>query len=391
MMPEQPGTVPSIPIFAGHVEAKAAEALNVLIFAHGGGDAPIHADQLIPIRASLTALVDCLFPYKGDYADFSGADSLDGIDYTHPIRVATLAIVIGRTLGMPRSELINVAMAAALMNVGYLALRRSLLDEPRRLLEGEWEEHIQTHPSRGEHLLARSGLADDCLCAIAQHHERWNGAGYPAGLSGEAISRHARVLAVADTYVSLRSVRPHRPPVDAETALREVATGGGRLFDPEMIAAFEDVIARFTGVMRPERATASSAPIAEAAIDGSVASQRDGGNTADATAPVKPESAANADEADEQPSFRPRVARGRPPRAPQPLEDDRAVRAAPPPQSAGALTPRPMPTKRPAPAGRRARRISRRARPRHDRGLFSPELYVDAALRGRWLSDRQAG
>jgi hypothetical protein len=64
MTTDQAGAIPSIPVFAGHVESKAAEVLNVLIFAHGGGDVPIHAEQLIPIRASLTSLVDCLFPIK---------------------------------------------------------------------------------------------------------------------------------------------------------------------------------------------------------------------------------------------------------------------------------------------------------------------------------------
>lgn len=392
MMPGQLDAAPSIPVFAEHVEAKAAEALNVLIFAHGGGDAPIHAEQLIPIRASLTALVDCLFPCKGDYADFSGADSLDGIDYTHPTRVAMLAVVIGRTLGMARSELVSVAMAGALMNVGYLALRRSLLDEPRRLLEGEWEEHIHTHPSRGTHLLARSDLPDDCLWAIAQHHERWNGSGYPAGLRGEAISHHARILAVADTYVSLRSVRPHRLPVDAETALEEVVAGSGRLFDPVVIDSFEDAIARFTGVVRPARASVTSTSVADAAADEYAASQRNAANAFDAAAPVKPD-VAPADKAEEQSLSRPRIAREAQSRISEPSAGDRPICGAPPPANAAdTAPPAPLPrrplTKRRATVRRHARRLLRSAEQRHGHGLFSPAFYVEAALRGHWPVDR---
>ncbi|TAK57466.1 MAG: HD domain-containing protein, partial [Dehalococcoidia bacterium] len=284
MPAEQSGAAPSIPIFSAHAEAKAAEALNVLIFAHGGGGEPIHEEQLATLRWSLTGLVDCLFPINGDYADFGGVDSLDGIDYVHPTRVAALAVVIGRMLDMRRSELISLAMAAALMNVGYLALRRSLLDQPRRLLEGEWEEHIHTHPGRGTALLAQAGLFDDSLRAIEQHHERWDGSGYPAGATGGAISRSARILAVADTYVSLRSVRPHRPPVDAEPALEEIAAGRGKLFDPDVIDAFEDVIARFSGAMRPSRAGTIATTAAVAASEEHSAAQRDGSDAIDTAA-----------------------------------------------------------------------------------------------------------
>lgn len=399
--PDRTSPAPSIPIFAGHVEAKAAEALNVLIFAHGGGDAPIHAEQLVTIRASLTSLVDCLFPINGDYADFAGADSLDGIDYIHPTHVASLAVVIGRELGMPRSELINVAMAAALMNVGYLALRRSLLDQPRRLLEGEWEEHIRTHPDRGVKLLARSGLADDCLRAIEHHHERWDGSGYPAGLRGDAISRHARIIAVADTYVSLRSIRPHRPPVDAEVALEEVALGRGKIYDPKLVDAFEDVIARFTGITRPDRTESGASSAARATAEAHATAQRDGADTIDAATEATVEPSYTADDADEPPP---------PPGARRARRTNEAATGTPAePRSAAGATPgverlNVAPTALPrsrhvaqsgpasvAPPRRRPRRRSsgataRRVRPRH--GLFAPKLYVDAAVDGRWPLDR---
>ncbi len=396
MMPDQPRAVPSIPLFAGHVESKAAEVLNVLIFAHGGGDAPMHAEQLIPIRASLTSLVDCLFPIKGDYADFAGADSLDGIDYIHPTRVAALAVVIGRELGMPRSELINVAQAASLMNVGYLALRRSLLDQPRRLLEGEWEEHIHTHPDRGVKLLARSGLADDCLRAIEQHHERWDGSGYPAGLRGDGISRHARIIAVADTYVSLRSIRPHRPPVDAEVAIEEIAAGRGKLFDPDVVDAFEDVIARFTGIMRPSRAAVGATSITAAADSEHVDAQGHGRDTLEAAATNKP-----ADLANDAAVAAPRSKRRRVTRAPAEdgagrLAGDRRATSAPAPVrlvEANPVSPTPLPSSAvtaEATANSAKPKRSRRGRARRSRrngSLFAPVRYVDASVNGRWSSD----
>jgi hypothetical protein len=329
---------------------------------------------------------------QGDYADFAGADSLDGIDYVHPTRVAMLAIVIGRTLDIPRSELISLAMASALMNVGYLALRRSLLDEPRRLLDGEWEEHIHTHPLRGAAILERSGLQADCLRAIEEHHERWDGSGYPAGLRDDAIARHARILAVADTYVALRSVRPHRRPLDDEQALAEIAAGRGTLYDPAIVDALTEAIARFADnpqapIAGPdERARARSSP------DEHARAQRD--RTGDIDAAAEP--TRTQDEDPLQPSLPAGTRRTPPPRRPR-VED--AARVGVPtiatldaPRVAAATrSRRSEPAAASATAGRRRpggsrRAEARRTHPHH--GLFAPALYVDAALSGRWRLDR---
>jgi len=397
MPTDQSGTVPSIPIFSANAEAKAAEALNVLIFAHGGGEEEIVEDQLSTLRWSLTGLVDCLFPIKGDYADFGGADSLDGIDYVHPTRVATLAAVIGRMMGMQRTALIKLALAAALMNIGYLALRRSLLDQPRRLLEGEWEEHIHTHPDRGVKLLAESGLADECIRAVAQHHERWDSSRYPAGVEGESISPFARILAVADTYVSLRSVRPHRPPVNAETALEEIAAGRGKFFDPDVVDAFEDAIAQFSGIMRASRA--ESVATASASVDAEeyAAAQRDGTTAAEVadTATIEP----GCDMAGEEEllSSAPAPARRARPREAVAIAGERAAAARRlsivdgPPVAAPRAGRRAAGAAPPAAAQPKRRHRPRRSAPRrHDlhRGLFAPSLYVDASLSGRWPVER---
>ena len=131
------------------------EALNVVILVHGSDRQPFQYDQLVQLQTCLTRMVDALFPAVGDTVDFSGPDSLDGNEYVHPIKVAELAILIGRELGKPRSALIDLAMAAALMNIGNLALHGSVLEEPRHLLEGEWEQHEHTHPAQGVALLDR--------------------------------------------------------------------------------------------------------------------------------------------------------------------------------------------------------------------------------------------
>jgi len=352
------------------------EALNVLMLVHGAGAGALREGQLATLRAGVTRIVDCLFPVTGDSADFSGINSVDGSDYVHPIKVATLAAVIGRSTGMPRSSLIDLAMAAALMNVGYLALRRSILDEPRHLLDGEWEETVHTHPGESVALLAQGGLPERCLRAIAQHHERWDGSGYPDRLRGEAISLDARILAVADTYISLRSLRPYRHAVDAEEALQEIASESGRLFDPAVVDAFEEVIARYTGVTLPGR-VASPGPAPDEERPDTQRNDIDrAGRPLDADTPIRD----TGDAAGQRNSHV--GARSVP--APS-AERTAPPRRRPPPAPAGATRPPPVTVPTPLQPPLRARR--RRPHPRRKPTLFATRLYVDAAVRGRWASD----
>ncbi|HYM13998.1 MAG TPA: HD domain-containing phosphohydrolase [Dehalococcoidia bacterium] len=388
-----PGTArdgPPIPLFSPHVQAKAMEALNVVILVHGADRQPFQLDQLSQLQVCLTQIVDCLFPAVGDAADFAGSDSLEGTDYTHPIKVAELAVVIGRELGKPRSALIDLAMAASLMNIGNLSLRRTVIDEPRRLLESEWEEHVHAHPGQGVALLADSGLSDAVVQAVGQHHERMDGSGYPAGLRDDQIVRAARILAVADTFISLRSLRPYRAALAIDDALREISDGSGKLFDPEVVAAFETALARYTGIARDPSLTARSTVDAPGV---SSAPQDGARGTAERTDDPRISERTARDQREDAESDRP--AR---PRATGARRSSTVIPAAQTTRSLPATVPSlpaapllaPVALTPPSPSRRRrarARSSSFRASVPHGRTLFSPAFYVDAAVRGRWSSD----
>jgi hypothetical protein len=392
-MLESTGATPSAPLFSPHAEAKAMEALNILIVVRGGDASAIRPAQVEQLRVSVTRLVDCLFPIKGDSAEFAGADVLEGTDYVHPIKVAELAATMGRVLGRPRSALISLAMAAALMNVGYLTLRRSLLDEPRRLLDGEWEQHVHTHPNQGVALLTGSGLPDDCLRAIGEHHERWDGSGYPGGVRGEAIAREARILAIADSYVSLRSARPYRHAVDADEARQEIASEGGRLFDPQMVGAFEEVMARYAASDRTEPTSKAGVQLSpDARVDGRGAQRNGSDRTDDDAGKPAREGADDADASTEHShTSRPGApaaerARALPGSAPggtawpprgAPTNSSGLAAAAP---AHGAPLTAALRTGAQAPARRRRQR-------RRGRTLFCADFYVAGAVRGGWAAD----
>ncbi len=382
LMPEHAATERDVPLFSAHVEAKAMEALNVVIMVHGADRQPFKYDQLAQLQTCLTHLVDALFPIVGNTVDFSGSDSLDGNEYTHPIKVAELAIVIGRELGKPRSALIDLAMAAALMNIGNLALRGSIIEEPRHLLEGEWEQHEHTHPAQGVALLENSGISDAAIAAVGQHHERWDGSGYPDGRRAEEIIRNARVLGVADTFVSLRSLRPYRAAVPFDDALRRVTDESGKLFDPEIVDAFQRIIARYAGIAVSPRARSAAA--FEATLTAS------GGPTSPARRAIE--------RSDEQAAtYRPRFDdEDEPDDVPRPERPRVAVvqRVNPIVEPARSVAPRPIATRAPAlalapstVAVTRATASGVRERPtrrRRRRSLFSASFYVDAAVRGAW-------
>ncbi|MHB8377621.1 MAG: HD-GYP domain-containing protein [Dehalococcoidia bacterium] len=280
--------IPVRALFPAHIEAAALQALNGLIMVHPGLDQPVRFKNVQKLLGALDELVDGVLGDLDGTADFAGPDSLQGRDYIHPIKVAELCTAMGRLMGMPKAELLSLAQASALMNIGYSALRRSLLDEPRGLEEHEWRHQVEMHPQYSVRILTESGLSDGALVAIEQHHERWDGSGYPRGLKGKGITQYARIIAIGDTYVSLRSRRAYRPPLTHKEALDLLSDGSDEFFDPELVRVFNDLAARLITPVRdahPEAARATGAAAQqeeEAALRSRTAEEGD--DTARATA-----------------------------------------------------------------------------------------------------------
>ncbi len=166
----------------------------------------------------------------------------DGYTADHCERIRELSNAVGRELNLPseRRHLLNYA--AYLHDVGKTRLPSALLRKPEPLSETEWAE-VKRHPDYGRELLEATFMraAGDI---VAQHHERFDGSGYPLGLSGEAVLKEARVIAVVDSYDALTSDRPYREAVTHQAALAELQRQSGHLFDPEVVAAFQKIIER---------------------------------------------------------------------------------------------------------------------------------------------------
>jgi HD-GYP domain-containing protein (c-di-GMP phosphodiesterase class II) len=169
------------------------------------------------------------------------ARALEQRDQTlgHGARVAALAEPVAVQLGWDRERIKALRRSAPLHDVGKVNVRPQLLGKAGPLTLDELAE-IRRHPSAGARLVLPLRRFHDALPYVLFHHERWDGDGYPAGLSGRRIPIEARLLAIADAFDAMISPRPYRGALTHEHALAEVEDGAGTQFDPVAAELFVD-------------------------------------------------------------------------------------------------------------------------------------------------------
>ncbi|HJX15747.1 MAG TPA: HD domain-containing phosphohydrolase, partial [Candidatus Deferrimicrobiaceae bacterium] len=161
----------------------------------------------------------------------------------HSERVTALSLAIGREMGLTAKELDTLHRGGMLHDIGKIGIPGSILDKPGKLTRDEFAI-IQEHPGKGARILEPIPAFREVIPIVTEHHERFDGKGYPRGLSGEAISLGARILAVADVYDALTSDRPYRVALRPEEALSYVVENGGLQFDPAVTQIFRNIISR---------------------------------------------------------------------------------------------------------------------------------------------------
>lgn len=172
----------------------------------------------------------------------AAVDARDAYTAGHSRRVQEVAVAIGLELGLRDEALESVSFAALFHDVGKLALPDSVLLKPGPLDADEWEV-VRRHPEEGEKIIGHLGFLSSATSAIRHHHERFDGSGYPDGLSGAEIPVGARILHVADAFDSMVSSRVYRPALPLQTAMDELRRGTGAQFCPDCVAALERALA----------------------------------------------------------------------------------------------------------------------------------------------------
>ena len=185
-----------------------------------------------------TAMLQQLSPCLDREIVLTQTSSYRDYEAQHPINVAVLSYITGRALGLNSQALEDLLQAALLQNIGYVFLPPDLIDREGELTPSELEK-MRAHPEKGYQLLkATKGLNASVMATVYQHHERWDGSGYPLGLAGDRIYPLARILAVADTYDALISERPYRRAYMPHEAIEYVMGFGGEQFDYYVVDAF---------------------------------------------------------------------------------------------------------------------------------------------------------
>jgi len=178
-------------------------------------------DKMIRHLRKLAKVVDRLVPYH------------DG----HIIRVTFYSLAIGMRMGLPQEDLLTLEVAALLHDFGKLGVDEATLEKEEALSSDDLTE-IHHHAERGYHII--SGFSKLCKVAdiIRDHHEKYDGSGYPNRKKGHDIDRLARIIAVADAYDAMTADRPYRKGLPQKTAEAELLIHSGTQFDPEVVDYF---------------------------------------------------------------------------------------------------------------------------------------------------------
>ncbi len=172
----------------------------------------------------------------------------DGYTADHCRRIRQLSNWVAQKLELPPERLVLLNYAAYLHDLGKVRVPLAVLQKRGELSEAEWEE-IKRHPAHGQEML-QATFMQGAGAIVAQHHERHDGSGYPGGLKGDEILLEAAIIAVVDSFDALTTDRVYHAAIDEKAALAEVKRLAGLLFKPEVVAAFEAVMAGEGGANR---------------------------------------------------------------------------------------------------------------------------------------------
>ncbi len=164
-------------------------------------------------------------------------DAKDGYTAGHSERVSEIAVGIGIELELPQAEMERLRLAGKVHDIGKIGIDSTILHKPG-ILDPEERAEMERHPAVGERILHPVVEDAAVLAMVRNHHERWDGEGYPDRLAGEGIPLGARILALADTFDAMTSERPYRSANSIEFATGEIERCAGSQFDPWLLRLF---------------------------------------------------------------------------------------------------------------------------------------------------------
>ncbi len=155
----------------------------------------------------------------------------------HSERVTRYAVAIGEKMDFGKKEIKSLRLSALLHDVGKIGISENVLDKHGKLNDNEYKQ-IKEHPIIGAKIVGQISNSEKIVPGILEHHERYDGKGYPYGKKGRDISLFGRIIAVADTFDAMTSTRSYRKALPFQVAIEEIVDKSGNQFDPSVVKAF---------------------------------------------------------------------------------------------------------------------------------------------------------
>ena len=186
----------------------------------------------------VTDVIDSVVRNRDALVGISKLRQYDEYTYTHSINVTILATAFGEHLGLPKAELRLLGLAALFHDLGKANIPEGILNKPARLTSEEFEV-MKRHPLESYEILKiKKDLPSKVILGVVEHHEKYNGAGYPRGISGNQISLFARIIAPSDVYDALTSERVYKPGMPPNKALAVMYSMREKDFYPTIVERF---------------------------------------------------------------------------------------------------------------------------------------------------------
>lgn len=201
-----------------------------------------HQLNLFAVKNTVDEIIDEIIAHPNTLVSLTDIRSFDDYTYAHSVNVGILSILCGISLNYNRQQLKELGIGALFHDIGKIEIDKNILNKADDLSPEEFAE-IKRHAEAGFDILKHSELSLISAHVAFQHHERWDGQGYPRQLAGEEIHEYARIVSIADAYDALLADRPYRPSYSVTQALNILKRMTGLFFDPFYVAAFQKNIA----------------------------------------------------------------------------------------------------------------------------------------------------
>ena len=190
------------------------------------------------IEELLQTISDQIKSHQGTVHNIVSLKTYDSYTYQHCVDVSIICIVIGKTLNMNDSTLVELGKAAMLHDIGKMFLPKEILSKPSKLTPSEFME-VKKHSQLGYDCVKYALTQPETVCrGVLLHHEQSQGGGYPKGVSSDKIPLFAKIIAVADVYDAITSKRPYKNAMVASEAYEYIMSNSGRHFDTNIVDVF---------------------------------------------------------------------------------------------------------------------------------------------------------